>query len=123
MNDPRFYEVDTVTVVECDICEAYNPVIVWDNTRTGAWEQEAYDCRECAEHHSAMHGNSYDRGATNALTSIITLGVLLIVGALAAMFFTPATLIHQVVILTGAGLIAGACGVAAFAWLKQNGIS
>ena len=122
MSDPRFWLVDTETVFECDVCETPNKVTVWDNPRTGRWEYDPWTC-VCGEHHRGDNGNSYDRGATNALTSIITLGVLLIIGALAAMFFTPATLIHQVVILTGAGLIAGACGVAAFAWLKQNGIS
>ena len=121
MSDPLTFMKDDTTAEECDVCGTENNVTVRQDIRTRVWEMEEYTCRECGAFHRGIDGQ--DRGATNALTSLITLGVLLIVGALAAMFFTPATVIHQVVILTGAGLVAGACGVAAFAWLKQNGLS
>lgn len=124
MGDAGIYDIDTVTVVACDVCDTENTVTVWDNIRTGRWEQEAFTCTACGEFHRELDGSALDRGAASVygllLFTLMTVGAgLALPGVLSILGGHIPTM--WPLTLAGIALAGAAFTLALFYGANQNG--
>jgi hypothetical protein len=109
VSDPL--DIPTVTVIDCEKCDAPNNVTVWDHLRSGDWHYE-FVCATC-DYENVADGTNLERGAVTPAASFwmfaaAVTGILLLMWQPVLFWTITALAVYAVLCLLIIAVFAGA---------------